>query len=180
MDMAGTGCPEGEALAQQEEAYTTLLRAARDYRLLADRLEISTMQGKVLVYEPLPTSASAALEGTAWTLRAFVQRDTLGQEGPHRYWTVDPLPETELTLALEEGTAGGSAGCNSYQAAYRSEGDSLSFSSLALNEKKCEDSITQQEWSYLELLQDVTTYRIDGNQLWLDAENGQALLFTGG
>jgi heat shock protein HslJ len=179
-DMVGADCPEGELLAQQEAAYTALLRAARDYRLLGDRLEITTRQQEVLVYEPLPASPNAALEGTVWTLRTFVQLDTLGQRGPNRYWMVDLLPEAESTLTFEQGTAKGSAGCNTYQAVYGDEGDLLSFRSLTFSEKKYEDPIMQQEAQYLDVLQDVTTYRINGSQLWLDAENGWALAFGTG
>ncbi|MFC2037136.1 META domain-containing protein [Chloroflexota bacterium] len=180
MDMAGAGCPEGESLAEQEEAYTALLAEARDYRLAQGRLEILTRQDEALVYEPLPASANAALEGTTWTLRAFVVQDILGQRGLRRYRIVDLLPETELTLALEEGTAEGSAGCNAYQAAYWRERGLLSFSSLTFDDAGCEDAIMQQELVYLDLLQDVTAYRIDGSQLWLDAENGRALVFAAG
>jgi heat shock protein HslJ len=177
MDMVWAGCPEGEALAEQEEAYTALLADARDYRLAEGRLEILTRQDESLVYEPLPASAKKALEGTMWTLRAFVEQDILGQRGLRQYRTVDLLPETELTLTLEEGTAEGLAGCNAYQAAYGSEGDRLSFSSLTFDDAGCEDAIMQQELGYLDVLQDVTAYRIDGSQLWLDAEDGRLLLF---
>jgi heat shock protein HslJ len=180
IDMVGADCPAGEALAEQENSYAALLGAAKDYRLLGDRLEIFAGQDETLVYEPRAASANAALMETTWTLRAFVQRDTLGPAGPHRYRIVDLLPETELTLTLGEGMAEGSAGCNTFRAIYRREGDFFSFSLQALNESRCEESIMEQERRFLDLLQDVTAYRIDGSQLWLDTENGQALVLSTG
>jgi heat shock protein HslJ len=150
-----------------------------DLRLGAGQLEIHGERGGVLVFEPLPEETSLDLEGPTWSLLAFI--------GPNPYveepdpWPVPQglLAETTINLTFGSDTAQGSAGCNSYGAAYSRDGSSLSFSAIAVSEMACLDpaGIMEQEAHYLELLATVTSYQIYGHRLWLDTGHGQALVF---
>ena len=102
----------------QEGEYTTILGWATDYRLSKGRLEILTARGEVLVFEPLPEGADASLEGTAWTLAAFIEEETVEGMVTPQPMPTDVLAETEITATFEDGTVSGSAGCNTYAAAY--------------------------------------------------------------
>lgn len=91
-----------------------------------------------------------------------------------------PLAETEITVTFEDGTASGSAGCNTYHAAYTFDGSSFTFETPTATEMACSGpaGIMEQEQRYLGFLEDVTVYRIYGSQLWLEMGDGRALVFT--
>ena len=118
----------------QEGEYTTLLESASDYRLTQGQLELLTVQGKELVFEPLPEDAQADLERTIWRLTAFIEDKEVEGMAASLLRPTDLLAGTEITATFEDGTASGSAGCNTYQAAYTCDGSSLTFETLAVTE----------------------------------------------
>jgi heat shock protein HslJ len=74
----------------------------------------------------------------------------------------------------------GSAGCNTYSAAYTFDGSFFTFETPVATEMACSApaGVMEQEQRYLGFLKDVTAYRIVGNQLWLETGDGRALVFT--
>ncbi|MGA9348390.1 MAG: META domain-containing protein [Anaerolineae bacterium] len=166
----------------QDEAIqgTTTLGSPTQTCLAQGRLQITTERGQVFAYEPLPETARPALEGPTWSLLSIVgERWIEGEVVP----VPDPntvLEGTEITLALEGGTAGGSAGCNAYGAAYTLDGISLAFGDVAATERDCPtpEGVMEQEQRYLVALKDVTGYRMVGSQLWLMVGDGRALVFS--
>ena len=177
--MFDANCQVGTTGHELEGEFLGILAPKADLRLAEEQLEIHGERGGVLVFEPLPPEANLDLEGPAWSFLAFV--------GPNPYvekpepW---PMPDglllgTTIDLILEGGTARGSAGCNSYGAAYSRDGSSLSLDSITVTEKACADpaGIMEQEAHYLELLAAVRSCRIYGDHLWLETGDGQALVF---
>jgi heat shock protein HslJ len=180
--MTGPTGPCSDALLLQEGQYTTHLELVTNYRLGEGALEFFTAQGKLLLYEPLPADADAALEGTPWTLADMIERrDVEGIGAPHSLPT-GLWAGTEITAAFDDGQVRGSAGCNSYGGAYTLEGSELRLGSLEATEMWCAEpeGVMDQEQRYLDLLREANRYRIDGNQLWLDSGGGQALIFDAG
>ena len=178
--MMGTACLEQNALMEQEGQYTTLLEWATDYRLSEGQLEILTARGEVLIFEPLREETAASLEGIAWALTAFLEEKAVEGMPTSLLMPTDLLAETKITATFEDGTVRGSAGCNTYGADYALDDSSLIFESIAITEMACGGpaGIMEQETRYLGVLEDVTTYRIHGNQLWLETGDGRALVFT--
>ena len=185
--MMGDICTGSEALMEQEGEYTTILGWATDYRLNKEpalsqpkgQLEILTARGEVLVFEPLPEDANAGLE-TAWILIAFIEEKRVEESATPLLMPTDLLAETEITATFEDGTVKGSAGCNTYGAAYTFDGSSLTLETIAVTEMACLDptGVMEQERRYLDVLKDVTHCRIHGNRLWLETHDGRALVFT--
>jgi len=177
--MMGPVCLDG-ALLEQEGNYTTILSWVNRYRLAEDRLELHTVRGEALIFESLPKAAQPALEGPTWEFLAFVDEHAVEEMPAPLPLSTDLLAETEITLALGDGTARGSAGCNTYQAAYAHEGASLTVEAIAVTEMACLDpeGIMEQEQRYLDFLRGVTAYHIYAAQLWLETGDGQALVFT--
>jgi len=132
-------------------------------------LEILTARGEVLIYGPLPEGADTSQEGITWALTTFIEGET----------ATPVLAETEITVTFEDGTASGSAGCNTYSAAY-TFGSFFTFEVPAATEMACSDpaGVMEQEQRYLGFLEDVTVYRINGNQLRLETGDGRAWVFT--
>jgi heat shock protein HslJ len=167
-----------EALTVQEAEYTTSLEWATDYRLDEGKLEISTAQGEVLAFEPLPKDGDASLEGASWTLTAFVETKTVEEMNTPVLSLTDPLAETRITVEFKDGTLSGSAGCNGYSGAYALDGSALTVGTIAATEMACLDptGIMEQEQRYLGLLGDVSTYAVFGNWLWLETDDGRGLV----
>ena len=177
--MLGADCSE-EGLREQEGTYSTMLGGAAHYQLAKRQLEILTIRGETLLFEPLPEEAQTALEGPIWSLQAFVDPNPVEDMPAPLPLPVGLLAGAEITLALEGGTALGSAGCNTYQAAYTLDATSLAFEKLTFTEMACltPESVMEQEGRYLALLRDVTAYHVYGGQLWLVTDDGRALVFS--
>lgn len=178
--MMGDICTESEALMEQEGQYTTILGWATDYRLGEGKLEVLTARGEVLVFESLPEDAAASLEGATWALTAFIEKKTVEGMPTLLLMPTDLLAETDITATFEDGTMRGSAGCNTYGAAYALDGSSLHLEIPAATEMACSvpAGVMEQEQRYLAFPRDVNAYHIYGNQLWLETNDGRALAFT--
>jgi heat shock protein HslJ len=177
--MLGPVCPEG-ALQDQDDAYIALLGESAHYRPGEGELEILTIRDEALAFEPLPRETGAPMEGSTWSLLAFVDPSSAEGRPAPLPLPVDLLAGSEITLALEDGTARGSAGCNTYQAAYGLETTSIAFQGLTYTERACltPEGVMAQEGRYLDLLGDVVAHHAFGRQLWLEADDGRALVFS--
>jgi heat shock protein HslJ len=176
-------CQVGTTGLEQEGEFLGILAPKADLRLAGGQLEIYGERGGVLVFEPLPEEANLDLEGPVWSLLAFVGPNTYVEE-PEPW----PMPDglllgTTIDLTFEGDNARGSAGCNSYGAAYSRSGSSMSLENVTFTEMACLEpqGIMEQEARYLELVAAVIQYRIYGDRLWLETDDGRALvLFAGG
>ncbi len=169
-----------EALIIQDSEYTTSLGQTSHYRLGEEQLELLTVRGETLVFEPLPEDANASLEGIIWTLTSFIEAKTAEGMTTPVLLPRDLVAETEITMTFEDSAVSGSAGCNTYRATYAADDVSLTVDTLAITEMACLDpaGAMDQEQRYTSLLKDVTIYRIYGNQLWLETGDGHALVFV--
>lgn len=82
---------------------------------------------------------------------------------------VTPLPDTRLTMEFgADGNLIGSAGCNTYTAAYRVNGNNITIDPPASTQRVCSEpaGIMEQEADFLtNALPSAATFRIDGNTL---------------
>jgi heat shock protein HslJ len=152
-------CPVG---ADQETAFLAALGAAQSYQIVGPHLQITFDRG-VLNF----TSLSLPLENVLW--RAAV----VGGE-----MVPDEIEITALFTPGEEqgeGAVGGSAGCNSYNAAYETDGETLTIPGpMAVTRKLCPDrTTTQLENTYLGILEAVESYEVLGDSLVLKSEQGE-------
>jgi heat shock protein HslJ len=94
--------------------------------------------------------------------------------------TTDVRAGTEITINFSDGALRGSAGCNSYQAAYTRDASALTIGSTAATEMFClsPEGVMEQEDHYLRALEDVVGFHIYGFQLWLETGDGRALVFS--
>lgn len=121
-----------------------------------------------------PDGAEAAdLVGTAWTLASI---NATGTETP---------VASGSTVTLEfgaDGRAGGDGGCNTYGGGYQVQGNTLTFEQMVSTLMACADNaVTQQEQTYLRLLETVETFSVEDGELTLYDETGQSVLvFTEG
>ena len=148
---------------EQEDAYLELLQGAQSWQLENDELRITAESG-VLVYQRPVAQPDAALTGSLWQLETIVQGDA----------AQSVIAGTQLTIEFnEQGGVSGEAGCNGFGGNYALDGDALHFDGIMHTMMACVDqSIMDQETLYLEMLQNVSSWQIDGNELRLNAESG--------
>jgi heat shock protein HslJ len=178
MAMLGAVCSEME-LQEQEGLYTTMLDGPARYRLVEGDLEIVSVRGETLLFELLAEEATPDLDGTSWSLLAFIEPNP-AEDMPVPLPLPDILlPGSEITLVLEGGAAQGSASCNTYWADIARDGNAFTFGNLAFTEMAClePEGVMEQEDRYLYLLRDIASQNLYGGQLWLETEDGRSLVF---
>jgi heat shock protein HslJ len=118
--------------------------------------------------EPVTQAAAvAAIEGTLWTLVSYAD-----EEGE----TVKVLPGTEVTAQFNDGTVGGTAGCNNYFAAYELDGNQLTVGVGGTTMMACEEAVMVQESAYMSNLAASAAFLITGTQLQIAGADGRTLL----
>jgi heat shock protein HslJ len=177
--MFDANCRVEDADLEQEGEFLGVMAPEADLRLAEEQLEIYGERGGVLVFGPLPEEANLSLDGPIWSLLAFVGPNPYAEE-PEPW----PVPDglllgTTIDLVFEGDTVRGSAGCNSYEAAYSRADSSLSVEAITFTEMACLQpaGVMEQEAHYRELLAAVRSHHIYGDRLWLETGNGQALVF---
>ena len=113
------------------------------------------------------TGSSATLEGTIWKLVSYADND--GK-------TVDVLAGTEVTALFQDGTVGGTAGCNNYFANYEVDGNQLTVGVGGTTMMACPQPIMAQESAYMTNLAASAAYLITGDQLQIAGADGKTLL----
>lgn len=120
--------------------------------------------------DPASTPASTgtdSLNGTAWALSSLEDAS-----GP-----VTIIEDARPTLAFEDGTANGFAGCNRFGGTYTVDGGSLAFGELAGTSMGCAPDLLSMEDDYLGSLQGIETFLVEGETLTLSG-GGSTLAFT--
>ncbi len=156
-----------EPLMQQETDYMAMLQNAETLALEGERLVIQTLDG-TLIFEP---AAAAELEGTTWFLQGIVKGEAIMS-----LWL-----DENITLAFEEGSIGGSAGCNQYNAGYELDGSSLTLGPIASTMMACEEDVMQREIEFLAALGNVAGFEVTRETLTLlDAKGQDVVIFHAG
>ncbi len=167
LSQTDAGCRTDDLLSQAE-LVTSILADAATYQIEGDRLTIGDNPGNTLVFGP---QADVLLIGNTWSLPGLM---TIESNGEVRW---DALIEgTEITLTFnEDGTLEGSSGCNTYGGNYTLDGASITIGELFWTEMACSDppGVMEQEMTYIDTLQAVTTWEIGMNGLTLMTDDGR-------
>ena len=158
-------CPE--PLMQQATAFIGALSQARAARIEGHQLALLDANGEVLAtFAP----QNRDLSGTAWQVTGY-------NNGKRA--VISLLNGSTLTMAFADGNMSGSAGCNTYRAAYTASGKSVSIGNVAATKKMCAQpqGAMEQEAAFLKALADAAVVRIDGDRLELRSGAG-ALMVT--
>lgn len=152
---------------EQEAAYLAALQSATSYRIIANRLEVTSASGELAAVYTVAESVS--LEDTPWTVISYNN----GKEA-----VVSVIIGSEITMLFSDGTVEGNASCNSYGGPYELDGDQISVGDLEQTEMFCADpeGLMDQESQFLAALQSAATYTIDGERLDMYFEGGARAL----
>jgi heat shock protein HslJ len=121
-----------------------------------------------LVFGPAAEVIPAdGIEGVTWRLVEYLVGSAV----------MRPIPGGVVaTLTLQDGTAGGSGGCNTFTAAYTLDGSSLTFGPIRSTLMLCEGPGGEVETIYFAKLPLVAGWASDGGRLTLTDASGAILL----
>ena len=124
-----------------------------------------TREGEEAIDRRAPAREGEPLENTYWKLTRLggnAVSGTPGQREPH------------LIINSETHRARGYGGCNGFGGEYRLEGDNIRLGPLAATQMACVQGM-QNEQSFLQALDRVRRWRIDGTRLELLDQSGDAV-----
>jgi heat shock protein HslJ len=127
---------------------------------------------------PLRLLAASALTAFAWTAEASIAGDAASLQGTDwRLETINNHPIANGQPRLElgaDGSVGGSTGCNVIKSTYALDDGSLSLGAIGTTRKFCR-AVWETERAFLQMLDNVRGYAVDGNVLTLTGLNGETL-----
>lgn len=153
-------CPP--RVMEQASAYLASLARAATWRVAAGQLELLSRKGTLLAsFAPQATQ----LAGTRWRVTAL---------NNDRQAMVGVITGSTLTMVFgTDGRVTGSAGCNSYTAAWSQQGDRLTLGPPAATRLSCAQvDVMEQEQQFLRALGTVATARQEASRLELRTAAG--------
>lgn len=154
----------GEAADAFETTYIDLLLRSRWYNVRGDTLTIRGTDGTVvLVFDAAPANPLLG----PWVVVGYATvPGTL----------VAPLAGSDLTAVFRLRNVAGSAGCNTYDGPYTTNGNLARIGPLATTRLACAEDIMAQETAFLAALQGVGRVEPRGTTLQLQDLSGRALV----
>lgn len=122
----------------------------------------------LLNFLPAPTEPLPAIEGVTWLLTSQLVDGQLT--------SLASVGDVVVSLRLEDGRAGGNAGCNNYFATYTLQDTALTFGPVGATQMFCEGAPGEVESSYLSNLASVSSWSSDGTTLSLADATGTVIL----
>ena len=115
-----------------------------------------------------PVTEGGELTGTVWMLETYVNTDGTMAEA---------LATALVTAEFADDSVGGTSGCNTYNAAYVTDGELLAVDMPAVTMMYCgEPGVMEHESRYLSLLQTAAGYSVSGDMLTITDSSGQEIL----
>lgn len=154
------GC-EGES-ADIEATYFRALEESASFSVVGDTLMLSDADERTLL--TFDRTADVPLTDTAWVATGI-------NNGKNAATSL--LPDTTVTATFgKDETVTGGSGCNTYNAPYTTDGDSITIGGLLSTEMACGADVMAQEVEYRAALGRVTNYEIEGESLRLTDKDG--------
>ena len=166
-------CLDPAGIMEQERAFVTALSSVETMRSVSGRLEmLDGSEAVVLTWDEVDElsaddGAEASLEGPRWHLTSV-------HEGELSSSVVNG---TAITAWFNEGELIGTAGCNSYSAPYTLDGGQITVGPVVLTKIAClePEGVMEQEMRFTAILEDVSSFVLDGDRLTLRTPDGRAL-----
>jgi heat shock protein HslJ len=115
-------------------------------------------------------SGPEALEGVSWVLTQFVAEDGSTE-----------IVSVGVNAEFDGSTISGVSGCNQYNAPYEASGNEIAFGPVAGTQMACAEPEMGTEARYLQLLESVATFEVEGRAMSMsDGEGTPVLQFSQG
>ena len=109
------------------------------------------------------------LEGVTWNLDMY--QDQKGN-------SINPIPGTAITAAIENGEISGEAGCNIYGGSFTFAEGNIQVGDIFVTERYClePEGMMEQEQAYLGALRSVVQFTVSDSRLQLKDQTGTTVL----
>ena len=155
------GC--GEAETAFESTFLGLLDQSRFYNVRANTLTIRGGSGAILlVFDAAPNNPLLG----AWVVDSYASAPGA---------LTAPLEGTDLTAVFRLAKVGGSAGCNTYDGPYTTNGTIAAIGPLATTRMACAEDVMAQETAFLAALQGVGRIERRAQSILLQEINGSTV-----
>jgi heat shock protein HslJ len=114
----------------------------------------------VIILAACTGGSSASIEGQ-WKLVSY--GSTSDQ--------IPAVPDVETSIEFKDGQMSGNVGCNSFSGEYTVDGDTITFGPVMSTMMYCE-AVADQESGTLAVLQEKTTFVLDGDTLTITSTDG--------
>jgi heat shock protein HslJ len=142
-------------------------RRARVVRPIAFVLPLALLLSACGDDEP---SGPEALEGQTWVLTQFVAEDGSTE-----------IVDVGVDAEFDGESIAGTSGCNRYNGPYETSGNEISFGPIAGTQMACPEPQMTVEARYLQLLESVATFEVEGRAMSMsDGEGTPVLQFSQG
>jgi heat shock protein HslJ len=158
--MTSMGCPP--PADEVEQTSMEALQGTAGWRLEGEELVlVDADDAELLRYRP------ASPEGS-WVATGVLQGDAF----------TSILIGSEITATFTDGTLSGSAGCNTYNASYTTDGDTMEIDAPSSTKMACPEpeGVMDQEAAYLAALPTAVGFRVSGGMLELLSAEGTAVV----
>jgi heat shock protein HslJ len=112
-------------------------------------------------------SSGNELAGSSWSLVSYGNL--------HSLTSAASGVDTALNFS-NDGTVGGSMGCNSFGGDVSVKGDKITFDSLFQTEMACEEPRMTQESTTLGIMNSASSFAVDGDTLTITSSTGEAVI----
>ncbi len=158
--LSGTFMACDEAAMAFEQEYLSLLDSSRFYGVRRGQLTILDARlNTVLVFNAAPRNPLLG----KWRVDSY---------GTTPGTVVGVLEGTQIDVAFQLVSVGGSAGCNAYSGIYGTNGDVVGVGRLATTSLACDTAVMDQETAFLKALQGVAFIESRGSTLNLTDRSG--------
>lgn len=152
---------EGNAMKVEGAVHKALAGTFRPV-LTGERLELMSERGETVLSfkaEPKPSLVG---------LRSAVTGFNNGRQA-----VVSPLLDTTIAMSFGDGMVRGFAGCNTFQATYKADGNRIAVGPIATTRRTCADAVMVQERQFLAALKSTTTWDFSGALLDMHRPDGE-------
>jgi heat shock protein HslJ len=102
--------------------------------------------------------------------------DIQGQWKLVSYDQTPAVPDVETSIEFKDGQMNGNVGCNGFGGEYKVKGDKIEFGPVMSTMMFCEGPVGEQEMGTLAVLQEKTSFAIDGNTLTITSADGNSVI----
>jgi heat shock protein HslJ len=86
------------------------------------------------------------------------------------------MPDVETNIEFKDGQVNGNVGCNGFGGSYTVSGDTITFGPIMSTMMFCEGPVGEQELGTFGVLQDETSFVLDGSTLTIISADGNSSL----
>lgn len=149
---------------EQERRFLQALETVTGYEAADGTLTFRADDSNIIVFDEV----SQDLYGTSWSILSYL-------DGNGR---VSTIPGTEASVEFDDNTVTGTAGCNTMNGSFTSDGRALRITELRQTEMYCTEpeGLMDQEAAIAQGLTDAAEYQIEGRTLTIWGADGMVLL----